>query len=196
MKKTVSIILLILALLLLIGGAAFAYKYLTKDDNKDDKIIITENTDAETVENSEYIPLGNYTDFTVYTETGENVSLSDKAALGKPVIINFWATWCGYCKMEMPDFEECYIEYGDSIEFMMIDICGGGQDDRGKAQDYIKTEGFTFPVFYDDDLSALSAYYTTGFPTTIVIDSNGNVVYNRSGALTKEQLLSIIDQVT
>lgn len=198
MKKGLKPLLLILVLALLIIGALAAYNALRKDEKNNDSDIKLTSSETQNDPESNETPggnKGNYTDFTVYTEDGEKVLLSEKTDTDKPVIINFWATWCGYCKMEMPDFNECFSEYKDEIEFMMVDICGGGQDDREKAAEYIKEEGFDFPVYYDDDLSALTAYYTTGFPTTIVIDKNKNVVYNRSGALTKDQLLSIIEQI-
>ncbi|MBE6686865.1 MAG: TlpA family protein disulfide reductase [Ruminococcaceae bacterium] len=189
MKKTLSIISLVLLLTILIVGAVLGYKHLSsKNGGFEEEIKITQNEKSDE-------PKGDYIDFTVYTESGKEVKLSEKVSEDKPIIINFWATWCTYCKMEMPDFNECYAEYGDQIEFMMIDICGSGQDDRAAASKYVEDEGFSFPVFYDDDLSAMAAYPTTGFPTTIVIDSNKNVVYNSSGALSKTQLLSIIEQV-
>lgn len=205
-KKDLTIIIILLLFAALIIGGSFAYKHLSsktgkKDvdlSDKDKNIAIDFETEKETEsaqENSNTEATGDYGDFTVYTEEGEAVKLSEKVAAGKPVIINFWTTWCGYCKMEMPDFNDCYNEYGDKIEFMMVDICGQGQDNREDAAAYVKEEAFDFPVYYDDDLAALQTYYTTGFPTTIIIDSNANVVYAQSGALTKDQLVSMIDQL-
>lgn len=200
MKNTVKIIALVLIFAAAMTGAIWGYKQLTKGENAPEKEIILETKEPkETNEGTQEIkeePLTQYKDFTVYTVDKTPVSLSNVLENNKPVIINYWATWCGYCKAEMPDFNQCYLEYGDKVEFMMIDICGNGNDDRSKAAKYVAEEGFSFPVYYDDELSALSSYYTSGYPTTIVFDAKGNLLYNRSGMLTKDQLEYIIEQIT
>ena len=136
-----------------------------------------------------------FTDFTVYDYRNNKVSLSDVYGSGKPVIFNFWTTWCPYCINEMPDFEDVYKEYGDRVAFMMIDVNGGGNDTIPKAKDYIERMGYTFPVYFDSDLSAADAYRVSAFPTTGVIDAEGNLYYCQSGAMTKDKLISIIEDI-
>ena len=65
-------------------------------------------------------------DFTVYDVEGNPHKLSDFR--GKPVILNFWATWCGFCEAEMPDFDEKFRQYGDQIHFLMVDVTDGQQE--------------------------------------------------------------------
>ena len=78
-------------------------------------------------------------DITVKNMDGQDVNLSDY--FGKPIILNFWATWCGPCQMEMPDFDEAYKEYGDEIEFLMVNQTDGSQDTVESATAFIEEAG-------------------------------------------------------
>ena len=130
-------------------------------------------------------------DFTIYDGDGNKVRLSDFA--GKPIILNFWASWCVPCKKEMPDFNEKYLEYGDEIQFLMVDFA---RDDKIEdAQKYVSDMGFEFPVYYDIDGDAFLAYEITAFPTTIVFDADGNVVDRYRGTISGETLQSVIDKI-
>jgi thiol-disulfide isomerase/thioredoxin len=91
-------------------------------------------------------------DFTVYDREGNKVNLSD--FYGKPIIINFWATWCPYCVEEMPLFEEKYKEYGEKVHFLMIDAVDGNREIQEKGEKFIEDGGFTFPVYFDTDGNA------------------------------------------
>ena len=130
-------------------------------------------------------------DFTVYDMDGNPHKLSDFR--GKPVILNFWATWCGYCEAEMPDFEEKYQQYGDQIHFLMVDVTDGAQETVEKASAFVADRGFTFPVYYDTELQAASAYNTSGLPTTYFLDAEGYFVAWQQGMLTADTLQKGID---
>ena len=130
-------------------------------------------------------------DFTVYDLDGAEHRLSDFR--GKPIILNFWATWCGFCKMEMPHFQDKHEIYGEDIQFMMVNVTDGVRETVEKASGYIADEGYTFPVFYDVNLEASMAYPTSGLPVTFFIDAEGNFVAQGSGALSAEALQSGID---
>lgn len=132
-------------------------------------------------------------EFTVYDLDGDPHSLSDFR--GKPVILNFWATWCGYCKVEMPDFEEKYRQYGDDIHFIMLNVTDGSQETVETASAFIAEQGYTFPVYYDTDLAAASAYNTSGLPVTYFIDADGNFVAWQQGMMTAETLQIGIDML-
>ena len=99
-------------------------------------------------------------DFTVYDADGNKVSLSDY--IGKPVVVNFWASWCGYCKMEMPEYQKMYETYGKDVQFLMVDLTGGGSDSKDAADKVIADGGYTFPVFYDAEppWPSLMAFWT------------------------------------
>ncbi len=143
----------------------------------------------------ESAPTTDFADFTVYDYKNNKVTLSDKLAEGKPVIFNYWTTWCPYCLEEMPDFEDVYKEYRDRVSFMMIDVNGGGNDTIPEAKKYIEEMGYTFPVYFDTDLSAAYAYGVGSFPTTGIIDTEGNLYYCQAGTLTKDRLITMINDI-
>ena len=124
-------------------------------------------------------------DFTVLDYQGKEVKLSDYK--GKPVVLNFWATWCHYCKVEMPDFNKAYEKYPD-VQFMMINATDGVQETVDSAKAYIEDNGFAFDVFFDTELEAVNNYYVTGFPATFFIDADGYVVAQGNGMIDYEIL--------
>lgn len=124
-------------------------------------------------------------DFTVYNEQGEAVQLSDY--VGKPVVVNFWATWCPNCVSEMEGFQRAYERYGYDVQFLMVNMIGGGET-RETVDEYITRNGFTFPVFFDDDLSATYAYRLYAIPESLFIDADGNIQAMAAGPLNADSL--------
>ena len=111
---------------------------------------------------------------------------------GKPIVLNFWASWCGPCKMEMPDFEAKYLELGDKVQFLMVNMTAGSETQES-AQEFIDAEGFTFPVFFDLDSDAAYTYGASSLPTTYFIDADGYVVAQAVGAIDADTLQQGID---
>lgn len=134
----------------------------------------------------------NMPDFTVVDAAGNEVLLSSFA--GKPIVLNFWASWCGPCKSEMPGFQEIYTQYGSDVQFLMVNMTGFGES-RQAAMDYITSQGYTFPVYYDIWNSAAMAYNVTAIPATYFIDASGNGVAHASGAISKDVLLQGIGMI-
>ncbi|MDD2371145.1 MAG: TlpA disulfide reductase family protein [Firmicutes bacterium] len=132
-------------------------------------------------------------DFKVKDSEGNIVSLSDFK--GKPVVVNFWASWCPPCKQEMPYFNEVYKELGSEVQFMMIDIVDGSRETENTAKAFIKDNEYVFPIFFDSDQSAAIANSIYSIPTTIFIDKDGNIVGTHTGAFTKSDLLAEIDKI-
>ena len=130
-------------------------------------------------------------DFTMYDLDGNAHKLSDFR--GKPVILNFWASWCGPCKMEMPDIEKAYLEYGEEIHFLIVDLTDGSQETVQTASEYIAEQGYTFPVYYDTDMEGAYSYSVTGIPVTYFIDGEGNFVAYYQSAMSAEILQQGID---
>ncbi len=131
-------------------------------------------------------------DFTVFDESGNEVNLSDY--FGKPIVLNFWASWCYYCKEEMPDFNKAYHDVPD-VYFLMINVTDGVQETQSSAKNFIEAAGYDFPVFYDTELNAASTYGAYGLPMTIFIDKNGNLVTYANGMLSAENLKKGIDLI-
>jgi thiol-disulfide isomerase/thioredoxin len=133
-------------------------------------------------------------DFAVRDAEGETVRLSDY--FGKPIVLNFWASWCPPCKTEMPDFEAVYREVGGEVVFMMLNLADGRRETVESGSQYIAEEGFTFPVYFDTESEAALAYGIRSIPTTLFIDGEGYVVTGAQGAISGETLRMGIDYIT
>ena len=109
---------LALALVVLIGGASILYGKLSGEMLPPDQMAAsTEDAEPEKVAAP---------DFTVYDGTGTEVRLSDY--VGKPIVLNFWASWCGPCQSEMPEFDAAYEELGEDIHFLMVNMTDGSRE--------------------------------------------------------------------
>ena len=132
-------------------------------------------------------------DFTVYDAEGNPVQLYDY--IGKPLVVNFWASWCGPCQMEMPHFEDKYQELGDEVQFLMINMTDGGRETVDSASAFIAEKGYTFPVLYDTDSDAALTYGAYSLPTTYFIDADGYAVARATGAIDADTLQKGIDLI-
>ena len=122
---------------------------------------------------------------------GNTVRLSD--TFGKPIVINFWATWCPPCKQELPDFDKLCKEYGDRVVFMMVNLTDGYRDTVDGTKRFVSGKGYTFPVYFDTKDNAASAYNVSSIPQTTFIDANGNVYKTRIGAMSEATLRSYLN---
>ena len=131
-------------------------------------------------------------DMTVYTAEGVPVKLSDFQ--GKPVVLNFWASWCGPCKSEMPAFQAAWEEYGDQVQFLMVNVTGGSETVETAAA-FLVEAGYIFPVFYDTAGSGSAAYQVYSIPATYFIDARGNIAASHVGAMSEETLQGYLDKI-
>lgn len=120
-------------------------------------------------------------DFTMTDASGKTVSLADFK--GKPILLNFWASWCGPCQSEMPAMQAAYEQYGSEIEFLIVNMTGMSGETQETASQFIKENGYTFPVYYDQSSSAQAAYGVSAVPQTYLIDPEGNIIGAAMGAL-------------
>ncbi|MDF1567008.1 MAG: TlpA disulfide reductase family protein [Spirochaetaceae bacterium] len=116
-------------------------------------------------------------DFTLKTLGGEERSLSSYQ--GSVVFLNFWATWCGPCRVEMPSMDRLYQGIDDDrFEIVAVDL----QEDRKTVEEFAEELGFTFPILLDEKGIAGSMYGISGIPTTFLIDKNGGLVARLVGS--------------
>ena len=125
-------------------------------------------------------------DFTVYGTDGAEYKLSDFQ--GKPVVLNFWASWCPPCREEMPHFNEVYKEYKNEVAFLMVDLVDGQRETEESGQAFVKKEGYDFPIYLDKNTQAASIYGITTIPTTLFIDAEGYIFIGYRGPLNKTTL--------
>ena len=204
MKKKIGWILMAVLLVVLIGGASVLYNKYSEEVEKE-QLMTEDSTQAEikeeaseestdTSEETAQEELMMAPNFTVYDAEGNAVSLSD--FVGKPVVVNFWASWCGPCKMEMPDFDEKYKELGEEVQFLMVNMTDGSQETVEKAKKFVEDSGYTFPVYYDTDLDAAYKYGVNSIPATYFIDAEGHAIARGQGAIDAETLQYGIDMLT
>lgn len=108
---------------------------------------------------------------------------------GKPAVLNFWASWCGPCREEMPALERSYQKYKDPIAFVGVAV----QDTEKDARDVASKRGITYPVGLDADNQIGFTYQIAAMPTTIIIDANGIILKRFAGATTEGALNFFID---
>ena len=173
MQKKIRVILLLLVFVLVLGGAYAAYHKLSPR--------LESPSPAAPVEAAE-----SFVDFTVYDADGNPVALS--SLLGKPVLVNYWATWCPYCVQEFPAMQEAYEAFGDRVNFVMVNITDGVRETVQTASDFIAENGYTFPVYFDSAESACDAYGVYSYPTTLFLAADGTRIYQFPGALQYESI--------
>ncbi len=125
-------------------------------------------------------------EFTMADTEGQTLTLADFR--GKPVLLNFWASWCGPCASEMPAIQSAYEQYGDQIQFVAVNMTGMGGETETSALSLIQQNNYTFPVYFDVDSSAAVAFGVTSIPQTYLIDAEGNIIGGLRGAMSDNVL--------
>ena len=220
MKGNKTFFVLALVFVLLLGGAYVLYQRLSSGQGSDNLAIAgsstqsgesssssapdrsdsaqsssgsTDSQSSQSSQEEEAPELTPAPDFTVYDKEGNEVHLSD--FVGKPIVLNFWASWCSPCKSEMPDFNQAYLDYGEEVQFLMVNMTDGSRETVESASAFIEEQGYEFPVFYDTDYDAALTYGAYALPTTYFIDAEGYGVAWAQSALSAENLQKGLDMI-
>lgn len=188
MKKKIVLAALVVVVVAVFAGAYALYGRLSEDYSPDNlSVSDTETTYSQNSTETAEPESRTYQapDFTVIDYSGAEVNLSDY--FGKPIVLNFWASWCPPCKEEMPDFNAAAQEHTD-IQFLMVNMTDGDRETVEIAKEYVEAQGFTFPVFFDTELSAATAYGAYSLPTTYFIDGDGNLTTYANGMIDANTL--------
>lgn len=176
MKMTRNNILIVA--LVLVVALTLGYTWVNGDGSAD---LSNESLSEETV---------SAPDFTLQDLNGNTVSLSDFK--GKYVFLNFWATWCGPCRQEIPAMEEIYNKYQDDLVIVAVNV----GEDYDTVSEFAKDYGLTFEILLDEKQAVASLYQVSGIPTSYFLDQEGNFVSGHVGTMTfesmEEEILSMM----
>ena len=169
----------------------------TAETGTEDAKIDTEAAETDTPKSSEMAAF----DFTLTDQNGNMHRLSDYK--GKVVFVNFWATWCPPCQAELPDIEALYHEFGENQEdVIFLGVTNPSSEEntnnadvsREEIESFLEENGYTFPVLYDTSGIVLEQYRITAFPTTFLIDGEGNISRYVVGMMTLDEMSDIIEE--
>ncbi|HHN8249103.1 cytochrome c biogenesis protein/redoxin [Clostridioides difficile] len=215
-KKIGWIILIVSGILMMVNGFGSISKHFNtsqnskieskqeenKRENSTDKEENSDGNDSQKDSNNENNDKGSNDedriksiDFTLTDQYGKTHKLSDYE--GKVVFLNFWATWCPPCKEEMPYIEQLYKDYNkNNDDVVILGVASpnlGREGSREHVVNFLKDQGYTFPVVLDEDGALAYQYGINAFPTTFIIDKEGYVTQYIPGAMDKATMASFIE---
>jgi len=189
----------IAGLALLIIVAIFAYNALvdrvSPADGIDPRLALDGRTRLELHADAESTQRQRAPDFALIDWDGNALRFSDIIASGKPVVLNFWASWCPACRNEKPGFERVYRERGDEVKFVTLGLADGVRETVETGRRHIEANGFTLPVYFDTLQEGARAHGIRFLPTTVFIDGDGYIVTSVQGMVDEETLRRAIDSM-
>lgn len=137
------------------------------------------------------------TDFVLQDQYGKEHSLADYK--GKTIFLNFWATWCGPCRNEMPEIQKIYEEtqQEEDSDLVILGIAAPGFGQEGSQEEieaFLEENGYTYPVLMDTTGEVFMQYGISAYPTTFMVDKDGNLFGYVQGQLNEDMMRSIIRQ--
>ncbi len=163
-------------------------KTLTAEEyfNSSDSETVTSTIDLQNYDLAEGMDMPN-----IVIDTNKGVTF-DLSKTDKPALINFWATWCPPCRAEMPGLQNLYEEYGNKIDFVMVDL---GETKEAVEDFLVENEIYTFPIAYDIDNTYGFKFNITGIPTTYIIGKDKKIKNLIVGMRTDKQYKEFIEKV-
>ena len=131
---------------------------------------------------------------TVFTEDDVALLLT-QIADGKPLVVNYWATWCPYCVQEMGDFQQLYAEYGDRVEFAFVDCVDGHRETVSDGAEWLRANGYDLPAYYDTDQDAVYTFGIANLPTTMIVGASGEILAITPGKINIDLMRDALDAV-
>lgn len=128
-------------------------------------------------------------DFHLNSLDGKSYQLS--SLQGKSVVVNFWATWCGPCRQEMPLIQK----YADRYPATLTVLAVNNGEPAGTVQTFVSELKLGFPILLDPDQQVTDAYRIRAFPTTFFVDTSGAVRFEHVGVLNEEQLSGYLEKI-
>lgn len=204
-KTHLRVIIAVVAFAVLLVGAGIAYSALAPQAEPGIEVTGTNaaqstevETPSDTTEEGSEGDGANATtpapDFSMTDAEGNTLKLSDFR--GKPVLLNFWASWCGPCASEMPDIQASWEVNREDVEFVIVDMVGMSGETEETAKAFLSENGYTFPAYFDKSSSAASAFGVSSIPQTYLIDAEGNILGGYMGAMSASVLSEGISMLT
>lgn len=185
-KKIGGMILIISGIVMLVHGGINKLEHSSMQNNRKSESNQSSNNKEEKTK---------ALDFTLYDQYGKEHKLSDYK--GKTIFLNLWATWCPPCRDEMPYIEELYKEYSKNTdEVVILGVASpnlGQEGDAKHVKDFLKQEGYTFPVLLDEGGSLVYQYGISSFPSTFIIDKDGYITQYVPGGMDKDTMKYLIN---
>lgn len=125
--------------------------------------------------------------FTFNTLQGKTYTF-DHAALEKPAVINFWASWCGPCQSEAPALAELHQKYKDRIDFLAVNLTSWEFQGEEAVDDFVQEFNLQMPILLDEKGESVKSYHIIGAPITVLVDSNGVITYIFPGEFNPAEL--------
>ena len=199
--KIGGILMVIMGVMMFTGTMNSFTNYLSdvpgvESDHKADEPILNEEADNSKEENAEDPnALPPALDFELQDQFGTTHTLDEYK--GKVIFLNFWATWCGPCRAEMPEIQDLYEKYKDSEDVVVLGVAApsmGQETSQQGIEEFLETNGYTYPVLMDENWELFQGYGISAFPTTFMIDVDGNVYGAIRGQITYDIMEDIIRQ--
>lgn len=132
----------------------------------------------------------------VYFKDKDDQIIQLSHQLGKPIIINIWATWCPPCREEMPYFQEVWNKYKEQVDIYMVNATFSQPNEtKDTVDDFVLDMNLTLPIYYDSNFSTMLGLQANFLPTTVFIDSQGNVSTHHIGEISEQELENEIQKI-